>query len=60
MFIYKSTSKIFIYWPALKMLSCTDSQVMGLSNSLTILIYRNILTADIDIRKVQMVPPPLL
>ncbi len=36
-FIYKSTCKIFIYWPILFFfLNCIDSQEMGLSNSLTI------------------------
>ncbi len=47
-FIYKSPYKIIIYWSIFKILNSTDSQ----ETDVKILIYRNILNADIDIRKV--------
>ncbi len=45
-FIYKSTGKIFIYWPIFKMSSSTYSHEIRLSNSRTISIYLNTLKAD--------------
>ncbi len=48
----QSTFKIFIYWPIFKIESSTDSHEMRLYNTLTMSIYRDILKADIDIRKI--------